>query len=67
MITKKKPLIFTKPTAGLTPVKDIENAADAKMPGDKKEDAADMKKKPVKKGKGAAFFANKAATALVKK
>lgn len=62
LITKKPiddtPLNF-KPM-GAKP--DIENAADAKKPGDKKEDAADMKKskKPNK-------FASKAAQALAGK
>lgn len=59
MFTKKKPLMFTKSSAK----PDVENAADAKQPGDAKEDAKPAKKK----GKGASFFANKAAAAFVKK
>lgn len=65
MFTKKKPLVFTKTAANTKP--DVENAADAKLPGDKKEDAKDAKTVVKKtKGKGASFFANKAAKALAK-
>jgi hypothetical protein len=54
MFIKKKPLVFTKAKP------DVENAADAKKPGDKKEDA------PKKPG-SAAKFAKKAATMLASK
>lgn len=64
MFTKKKPLMFTtKPTNGVVK-SDVENAADAKKPGDAKEDAKDTKKP---KGKGANFWAKKAATSIAKK
>lgn len=56
----KKPAAFAK--------NDVENAADAKKPGDKKEDAKDLKKQTKKgKSKNTGFFAKKAATALAKK
>jgi hypothetical protein len=45
---------------GITKV-DVENAADAKKPGDKKEDAKDLKKKKLSP------FAKKAAAALAGK
>jgi hypothetical protein len=55
MFAKKKPLVFTK----VKP--DVENAADAKKPGDAKEDAP-------KKTKGnTAALAQKAATVLASK
>lgn len=76
MFTKKKPFpgddpaqkvtfgpMGKKPTPKAKP--DVENAADAKMPGDAKEDAQDKKTKA--KGKGASFWASKAATTLAKK
>lgn len=54
MFTKKKPLVFTKNAKP-----DVENAADAKKPGDAKEDA------PVKKTTGkTAKLAKSAATML---
>lgn len=74
MLIKKKPADNTKltfPPMGAKPKgftktpPDVENAADAKKPGDAKEDAADQKKPKAKKG--ASFFANKAAQAFVKK
>lgn len=46
---------------GISKAVDVENAADAKKPGDKKEDANDMKKKKVNP------FAKKAAVALAGK
>lgn len=74
MLIKKKPADDTKlsfqpmgakPQSVLQKVTkpDVENAADAKMPGDKKEDAAD-RKTPKKKNN---YFAKKAATALAGK
>lgn len=44
---------------------DVENAADAKQPGDAKEDAADQKKTKTKKS--GSYFAKKAATILAAK
>lgn len=79
MFTKKKPFPGDDPNQKLTfapmgqkPIKpqakpDIENAADAKKPGDAKEDAQDAKTTKKPKSKGASFYAAKAATALSSK
>jgi hypothetical protein len=71
MITKKKPLVFTKKTA-MAPAAsgaikgNPDNAADAKKPDTTDSIKSLAQNKPVKKGKGAAFFAGKAASALAK-
>lgn len=69
MITKKKPLMFTKPTVGV-----VKTNAASTPSNTKDKDATDAKKNmPAtangikKKGKGASFWAGKAAAGLAKK
>jgi hypothetical protein len=68
VLLKKKPVDDTKlnfAKMGAKPIKpDVENAADAKKPGDKKEDVKKSAKK--KKGPGLSFYSKKAAAALAK-